>query len=121
MPTTANIPNSGQLEASRMCGGANELVNMMMRHIIAGQLDLVAGSAASTNGGSDLLLHLQTTRHHARADHASQVVHNVLRLAEVDLFKSVAQLDLHVFHHPSHVRNVGICIVHREVLLVLSR
>lgn len=53
--------------------------------------------------------------------HGSKAVHNVLRLAEVDLVQCVSYFIFHVFHHSANVGDVGVRFVNGCVLFNLRK
>ena len=53
--------------------------------------------------------------------HGPEAVHDVLRLAEVDLVQRVPYLVFHVLHHSADVGDVGVRLVDGSVLLDLRK
>lgn len=76
---------------------------------------------ASQNRIRQILLHLRLLLLVGQHVHRAQPVHHVLRLAEVNLVESIADLVLHVLDHPADVGDVRRRLADRTVLLDLKR
>lgn len=81
---------------------------------------VVRFGGAPLEGGGEVLLQRLLLPRLGEWLHRSQTVHDVLRLAEVDLVQRVADLILHVLNHLADVGDVRVRVVHGRVLLELE-
>src|SRR6478735_9371809 len=78
------------------------------------------GHISSSHASDEFTLSLAIPCPLTQASNAPEIAHHVLGFAKVHLLQEIAHLEFHILNQSSHIGNVAVIVVNREILLNLA-